>query len=192
MKTEIKIWEDRIFPQLRDNLVIHFEIPRWIGEERFIEFKMFWKRNMIDVYIPEGRLSPFEKPTIDYLFSNGIYVKGTLEIKPFNDPEGIHTYGIFGDFYYYNKPRGGNYIWHTEGFLIGFTQETIIVDVEETEVIAETIIRKPAEPVIENEPTFSASDYADLFPYIYVTGWPKMINNGTSFHILQRCSVHQK
>jgi len=171
MKTEIKIWEDRIFPEIRDNLVIHFEIAPWQNEQA-INFKIFWKRNVVDVYIPE-RLFIHEKGKIDYEFANGIYVKGTLEIKRFNDPEGLETFGIFGDFYYYKK-RGGNYIWHTEGFLIGLGAEIIIIEPEEAEIIVETIIRKPEVPVLESQPVISTADYTDLFPYIYVSGWPKI------------------
>jgi len=173
MKTEIKIWEDRIFPELRDNLVIHFEIPVWQNEtDQTIEIKIFWKKNLVDVYIP-GKLVLHQRNFIEYEFANGIRIKGKLEIKKFSDPAGIDTHGIFSDFYYY-KLSGQNYIWHTEGFLIGFSQHTIVIETEETEVVAETIIRKPITPVIETDPIISTSDYTDLFPYIYVSGWPKI------------------
>ncbi len=175
MDIEKKIWEDRIFPNFNDNLVIHFIIPKWDDELEFqISMEIFWKRNKIDVYIPETIF--FSTPVkIEYTFENGIIIKGTLEIKEFSSFNNRDTLGIFGDFYYYKK-KNDNYIWHTEGFLISFASRIeIIEEIEEVIVIDELVIpKKEIDIPISVNPTVASNTYNDLFPYIYVSGWPKI------------------
>lgn len=66
--------------------------------------EIFWKRNKIDIYIPETIF--FSKPLkIDYTFENGLIIKGTLEIKEFSSFNNRDTLGVFGDFYYYKKKK---------------------------------------------------------------------------------------
>ncbi len=173
MKIEKKIWEERIFPNFDDNLVIHFEIPIWNNEfDLEIGLEIFWKKNRIDCYIPINIF--YSTPCyIEYTFENGITIKGTLTIKKFSDFHSKDTLGIFADFHYYKKLKE-SYIWHTEGFLISFGYPFIE---EETEVVVieEVIVGKKENTIpIEENPIVTASNYTDLFPYIYVSGWPKI------------------
>lgn len=173
MKTEKKIWEEVIFPEFNDNLIIHFEVPIWDNEVDFeITLEIFWNKNKIDRYIPINIF--FSTPCyIEYTFENGITIKGTLAIKKFSDFHSKDTLGVFADFHYY-KNLNASYIWHTEGFLIGFGYKIIE---EETEVIVieEAIIRKKEiSNIAEINPTVTTNSYTDLFPYIYVSGWPKI------------------
>lgn len=171
MKNETKIWEDRIFPDLKDNLVISFKIPaRQVDQELEIGLELFWKRNKDDLYIP-GKLVFSKNAALEFDFANYIRIKGTLGIRKFADTDGSDRYGVFGDFYYY-RTSGGNYIWHTEGFLVDLT-ESIVVEIIAEEIVSEVIVQKPQPLATESTPVLT-SDYTDLFPYIYVSGWPKI------------------
>lgn len=169
MYIEKKIWEDRIFPHFQDNLIIHFHFPTWEDEDKYqLYIEIYWKKNKVDLYIPD-RLFFYRPCTIQYTFQNGIIIKGTLEIKKFSHFNAKDTLGIFADFYYYRR-ENENYIWHTEGFLISFCpwteEETIIID---DPVINDEEI---AVPVVTNPTT--SHGYSDLFPYIYLSGWPSI------------------
>jgi hypothetical protein len=165
MDHEIKIWEDTHFPNFDDNMVIHFEIPVWNQKEEIkVCCDIFWKKNKKDRYKPIEML--ISKPcAILYTFQNGIIVKGTLEIKIFKDFNSKDTLGIFADFYYYKKGKT-NYIWHTEGFLISFNPQ--VLDVEPIDIIE--VIDNPSGQL---NPMVTSDAYNDLFPYIYLSGWPK-------------------
>ncbi|MFY0629710.1 MAG: hypothetical protein JXR05_04965 [Flavobacteriaceae bacterium] len=168
MEVEIKIWEDKIFPNLNDNIVIHFEIPIWNNElEYCISTKIFWKNNKQDNY-KTGKLFISTPYTIYYTFQNEITIKGTLQIEKFSSYNSPDTLGIFADLYYFEVGKA-NYIWHTEGFLISFDPQNVIVE-EIIEVIDQHPIIDPTTPV---NPSVSSSAFSDLFPYIYLSGWPK-------------------
>lgn len=172
MDIEKKIWEDRIFPNFDDNLTIHFETPVWEEESEYrVSLEIFWKKDKTDCYRPKEII--FSVPgIIDYTFRNGIRIKGTLQIKRFKDFESRDTLGIFADFYYYKK-KTESYIWHTEGFLISFDPRMpIVVPIETIEIIDEPVIRKPEKITTVDVNPVVTNAYSDLFPYIYVSGWP--------------------
>jgi len=173
MAVQKLIWQDRIFPNFNDNLIIHFEAPDWAEEDDCqVTLKIFWKNNTNDYYIPNA-LFFFKPSAIDYVFANGIGIRGTLEIKIFSAPKSDDTLGVFANFYYY-KSAHGNYIWHTEGFLISFNKKIPAPVMTETVVIVEEPLISKAEKKTEEMPPVFTSDYSDLFPYIYVSGWPKI------------------
>lgn len=166
MDAEIKIWEDTHFPNFDDNLVIHFEIPTWNAVEEFqVCGSIFLKKNPKDHY-KLTRMFISKPCVILYTFQNGIIIKGTLEIKKFSDFNSKDTLGIFADFYYY-KNETTNYIWHTEGFLIGFNPKIPSDDpADSIEVIDNT-------SVLVN-PMVASDIFSDLFPYIYLSDWPEI------------------
>ena len=169
MGIEIKIWEDTLFQDFDDHLVFHFEVPDCNDAiEYSVSVKIFWKNNEQDICIINEIYSttPY---VIYYVFDNGIIIKGTLEIKRFSSFDSRDTLGIFADFYYY-KNETSNYIWHTEGFLISFAPSASII--EEIEVI-DCIDEVDINATISINPRISSNTYSDLFPYIYLSGWPK-------------------
>jgi hypothetical protein len=169
-----KKWEDRIFPDIRDSLVIRFKIPvstvkNDLGE---IVAEMYWKNAPGDNYaIPPLVFS--SKSVIYHTFKNGITIKGTLEWEKINNPNIIDTDGIWGNFKYYKKDLQ-SYIWHTEGFLISFNPRKV-PDVKPIPIPDDIII--PDDEIdagIILKPANGANSYSDLFPYIYVSAWPKI------------------
>lgn len=165
MEVEIKIWEDTIFPTFDDNLVIHFETPIWNDKTEYqVSSKVFWKKNKQDSYTPKN-LFISTPSVIHHTFKNEIIIKGTLEIKKFSNFNSTDTLGIFADFYYYKK-GSTNYAWHTEGFLISFNPK--IPTPTPDDIIIENCNTNITTPIITSD-TFS-----DLFPYIYLSGWPKV------------------
>lgn len=174
MDVKVKIWEDKIFPNFDDNLVIHFETPIWNDElecEVFLE--IFWKKNKHFRYKPKPIF--FSTPCIlHHTFENGIIIKGKLEIKKFSSFGSPDTLGIFADLYYFKK-ESANYIWHTEGFLISFNSKIPIIDEVEIIDCKEEIITDKAEMVATDSVShmLTSNAYSDLFPYIYLSGWPK-------------------
>ncbi len=167
MEVEVKIWEDQFFDEANDNLVIYFEIPNYTTEVEFqISTKIYWKKREVDIYIPPNVF--ITSPSIlTYTFQNEITIKGTLEIKKFSNFHSRDSLGIFANLYYYKKGKV-NYVWHTEGFLISFAP--IIPVPDEVEIIK----IQDKEPITPEESNISADAYSDLFPYIYVSGWPKI------------------
>ncbi|WP_438712414.1 hypothetical protein ACSTS3_08705 [Aquimarina muelleri] len=155
MEVKRHIWEDRIFPDFDDNLVMHFEIPIWNDELEYkVSTKVFWNKNKDDNYIPK-EIFTNTPCAIECTFKNGIIIRGTLEIKKFSSFHSKDSLGIFADFYYYNE-ESTNYIWHTEGFLVSFDPKI------------------PIPPDIGNTVSVSVNSFNDLFPYIYLSGWPKI------------------
>lgn len=176
MEIEKKIWEDMIFPKFHDTLLMHFAIPKWDSEDVYqIAVEMFWKRDKHEVYVPENLFLKTPR-AIHYVFKNGIEIKGTLTIKEFSDPGSKDTLGIFGDFHYYETSKQ-SFIWHTEGFLISFDPKVVIVEETEAIIIVEepVIIKAKNNPPLPENPKITPSNtYSDLFPYIYVSGWPRL------------------
>lgn len=176
MNTQKKIWEDVITSKLRDTLVFSFEIPEYREESGHeISVEIYWKRHPWDCYVPE-KLYPGTKCKLNYRFDNGILIKGTLNIQKFSVPGSRHSHGIFGNFFYYENPNA-SYIWHTEGFLISYGKhEAIIIEEPEEVVIIDVPVIERAEvsPEIAEESAVEPNAYSDLFPYIYVSGWPNL------------------
>lgn len=184
MHIEKKIWEDKIFPAFEDNLAFHFETPFWSEESDYrISVEIFWKKDPSDHYTPAAIF--FSAPCIlHHTFKNSIIMKGKLEIKKFSSFTSSDTHGIFGDFYYYKK-EGGNYIWHTEGFLISFDPRINPVDPAETVIIIDPVIENiETETSMAANPSVTSNAYSDLFPYIYVSGWPKINAADKSWNFL--------
>lgn len=162
-----------MFRNLDDHLVIHVDAPAWKESADYcLGVTIFWKRNSTDSHVlPEVF---FSVPTeVCYAFANGILLKGTLEVRKMANS--IYTHGVFADLYYY---RNGSetYIWHTEGFLVGF--ETGTRGIPDTERLV--IIEEPSEDPTEvrvfeaADPMVVSGNESDLFPYIYVSDWPKL------------------
>ncbi|CAL2084888.1 conserved protein of unknown function [Tenacibaculum sp. 190524A02b] len=169
METILKIWEDRIFPNVNDNLIIEFEIPTGGSKNDFeISSKIFWKKSNQDVYHPE-KITTTTPCNLLYSFHNGISIKGKLSIKNFSSFNSSYTLGVFADFYYFNK-TDVNYIWHTEGFLIGF-------DPDFKKNVKDPSKKPPKDKPTPLDPIISSDTYSDLFPYIYVTDWPKIASS---------------
>lgn len=169
-----KRWEDRIFPDIRDGLVIVFKLPVSADKNNSgqITGEMFWKNAPADNYsIPPLVFS--SKGFIYHTFNNGITIKGTLAWEKINNPNIIDTDGIWSNFKYYKKDLQ-TYMWHTEGFLISFNPRKK-PDVKPIPVPEEIIIDdEQIDPGIILKPANGANLYSDLFPYIYVSGWPKI------------------
>ncbi len=121
MKTEIKRWEEIIFPNLNDNLVIECELPILTAstDEYNTSLKIYWKHLPSDIYIPKN-LSIYSTSLIEYTFENNISIRGEISLKEYNSFDTEDTLGVFANLYYYT-PNTSNYIWHTEGFLISFS-----------------------------------------------------------------------
>lgn len=160
MSHKIKIWESTVFDGFDDLLVIHF-----LPEEGAVKVDIFWKKKAQERFITKLVL-PGNACAVRHTFSNGISIRGTLSIQKFEDPGTTDTLGIFADIYYYDR-EDSSYIWHTDGFLVslpGKMQEPPVIVIDTEPVVPES----SAEPV----GIFPASAYSDLFPYIYVSGWP--------------------
>lgn len=166
MGIEIIIWEDTIFSGFNDNLVFHFEVPVWDDDVAYnISAKIFWKKNEQDYY-KTNKIFLTSPSTIYYVFQNGTIIKGTLVIKKFRSFNSKDSLGIFANFYYYKKETE-NYIWHTEGFLVSFNPQNPdpIDPVDPIDLV---------DPVVPINPKVSSGAFRDLFPYIYLSGWPKI------------------
>lgn len=170
-----KKWEDKIFPDIKDGLVIVFKIPVSADKKDSgqIVAEMFWKNAPGDSYsIPALVFS--SKSNIYYTFKNGITIIGMLQWEKINNPNIIDTDGIWSNFKYYKKDLQ-TYIWHTEGFLISFNPRKKPDDIIPIPVPIEIIEEEePIDPNIILKPANGANLYSDLFPYIYISGWPKI------------------
>ena len=118
MENKIKLWEEKDFTYLNNNLIIVFEIldQNLSNEDNFfICAKMFWNNNPNHSYVIE-EINFYTPSNINHTFENGISVKGNLIIREFSDFDNKNAFGIFGNFYYY-EPNTTNYISHSEGFI---------------------------------------------------------------------------
>lgn len=168
MEFDVKIWEGDHIPVLNDNLIIHFKTPIENKETGLkINCEIFWKKNNQEVYVSNDMYMKTPNK-IEYQFQNGIIIKGTLELQEISEPK--DSIGVFADFYYYKYPEK-NYIWHTEGFIASFIQKPLIPTENEIEVI----IDKEDQIDTYEKNIVTTNGYSDLFPYIYLSGWP--VNN---------------
>lgn len=168
-----KKWEDRIFPDIKDGLVILFKVPVSTdkNDSGQIVAEMYWKKRPGDNYtIPALVFS--SKSNMYHTFNNGITIIGTLEWRKINNSHIIDTDGIWGNFKYYKKDLQA-YIWHTEGFLISFNPRKV-PDVKPIPIPIEIPDDEPIDPGVILKPAIGANLYSDLFPYIYISGWPKI------------------
>ncbi len=168
MDRKIKIWEDAILKEVDDHLIIHFETPMMNEEVEYcISANIFWKKNKDDCCIPLN-LFLYTPQNIDHTFQNGITIKGTVTIQKFGAFHSKDTLGIFADLYYYSN-NSNLYIWHTEGFLISFDSQTLIDEEEDSPTI-----KGDEDSGVVVSPTITSDAFSDLFPYIHLSGWPKI------------------
>lgn len=186
-----KKWEDKIFPDIKDGLVIVFKIPVSTDKKDSGEIfaEMFWKNAPGDSYsIPPLVFS--SKSNIYYTFKNGITIIGMLQWEKINNPNIIDTDGIWSNFKYYKKDLQ-TYIWHTEGFLISFNPrkkpEDIVPPPIPIDIIEED---EPIDPNIILKPSNGANLYSDLFPYIYISGWPKISETDKKYNFFGYVSTN--
>jgi len=110
MKT---VWEDDIIVEIRDRLVIEFDMD----DNPPIELRAFFKKN------PEEQafysLNADAPLGITHHFQNGISLKGNLTIQPFSRPHSEHSRGVFADLYFYLDGRS-ECIWQLEGFILTY------------------------------------------------------------------------
>ena len=170
-----KRWEDKTFPDIQDSLVIVFKLSVSANKNDSGEIlpEVFWKKTSSNNYFPASLVFSSEG-NINHTFSNGITIKGTLEWKKINNANINDTDGIWGNFKYYKK-ENESYFWHTVGFLIIFNPRKEH-DKEEEKPISDEVAQdeEQIDPGIILKPTTAANLYSDLFPYIYVSGWPKI------------------
>jgi hypothetical protein len=186
MKMIKKTWEDRTFGKLDDNLVIHFDFLNGDMKPDFsVTVELFWNSDTTDRYSPE-QILPRVPSNIAYTFRNGIILKGKLEIRRMTVSDSVQTHGVFAHLYYY-LDEGENYVWHTEGFLVDLGMKRPVeagpkkrVFIDDQLMDVETVA-----PEAVNALVGSGQDN-DLFPYIYVSGWPDMPASEKSWHFFTR------
>lgn len=167
---EIKYWDDSVFDNTKNKLIIRFQI-NCENDDCTVVPEIYWKESPNDIYKP-GPLILNEKLKLHYVFVNNAIIDGLLIWKEGFVPSTIFNNSIWGELTI--KCISGSEPWNYQGYFIGFLHGEKLpspTDYSEPEPI---VPEKEDMDYTDIMVSQFSSGYQDLFPYLYLKPWPSV------------------